>query len=230
MYGIIGAMDEEISAYLDEIELSTSHNWRGHHFYEGHLFGKSVIVVKTGVGKVLSAMITQRMFDSFPIERIIFTGIGGSINNTYEIGDIVIGRDTVQHDLDTTALGLPRGLIPYTDLRIIPCDHEKVGELIQLATEIGTAHIGRILTGDVFVAHRDDSRYDYLREELAGDVVEMEGASVGTVAHFNGIPFNLIRVISDRADGSAPKNFKDFLQDASKTTKKLMEAFLGEVP
>ena len=74
---------------------------------------------------------------------------------------------------------------------------------------------GRILTGDQFITEKSDEKRKLFTDTLEGDAVEMEGASVGFTAFMNDIPFVLVRVISDRADGNAPKNFKSFLNKSS---------------
>ena len=228
MIGLIGAMDEEIKEYLGALENKKEHNWNGYTFYEGTIYRQSVVILRTGVGKVLSAMVTQKVIDTFPISHILFSGIAGSINNGYDIGDIVIGLDTAQHDMDATSLGFSRAEIPYTNIRFVPCDKNGIKYLEKACSELSGVHTGRILTGDLFLDKKHGQEYVHLIDELDGDAVEMEGASVGTVAMINNIPFNLVRIISDKADGNAPHNFKMFLHNASVVNFEIIKGFIKE--
>ncbi|MBN2510297.1 MAG: 5'-methylthioadenosine/adenosylhomocysteine nucleosidase [Spirochaetales bacterium] len=225
MFLLLGAMDQEIEGYLSCLHNSTCNEWMGWVFHRGTISGVEIVVAKCGVGKVLSAMITQKLIDTFEVEHVLFTGIAGGINTRYEIGDIIIAKDTLQHDIDVRSLGFKRGSIPYTNLREVACDPVEGERLFLAAHGHGTVHQGRILTGDVFLSARDTPEYEYLTKELDGDAVEMEGASVGTVSFLNGIPFNLLRIISDKADGKAPAHFTSFLRNASHTLKAVIENY-----
>ena len=189
--------------------------WGGRTFYFGRLAGREVVAAKTGVGKVFSAMTTQRLIDICKPECILFGGIAGSINPEYGIGDLVIARDCMQYDFDATRFHFKLGEIPYEGIREIPCDPKLARIALSWSSGETAVHQGRILTGDRFLA--DKSSHSSLIEELGGDAVEMEGAGVGIVSHVNRVPFLLIRVISDKADGEVPINFKAFLRGASIT-------------
>jgi adenosylhomocysteine nucleosidase len=131
---------------------------------------------------------------------VIFTGVAGSINPDLQIGDVVVGRDALHHDMDATALGLERGAIPFSDFRIIPCDPGLVRIASDLTPPRGSCRVGRVLTGDQFIVSPATRRK--LREEFGGDCVEMEGASVALVCAVNDVGCVLIRTISDHADGT----------------------------
>ncbi|WP_455381914.1 5'-methylthioadenosine/adenosylhomocysteine nucleosidase [Salinispira pacifica] len=229
MIALLGAFDEEITALVQSLEGAEKREWNQFLFHEGTLEGRRVVVAKSGVGKSLAAMLTQKIIDHYAPESIIFTGLAGAINPDLDIGDTVVGRDCLQHDMDATALGFKRGEIPYSNFRVFRCDEE----LARIALECEPAPVsvetgnsdrkprvapGRILTGDTFLAQSMMKGRGYLREELAGDAVEMEGASVGLVASVNGVPFLIIRTISDRADGNARVDFNRFVPWASKNS------------
>ena len=170
------------------------------------LRGREALVVRCGVGKVQSALVAQRVIDAYRPEALILTGVAGALAPDLRPGDAVIARDTVQHDLDVTALGFARGEVPFSGERFFPC----APELVDAAATAVVPHglrIGRILTGDRFVTGADRACHAYLREELHGDAVEMEGAAVGQVCARNAVPYVVIRTISDRADGAAPVDF-----------------------
>ncbi len=225
---ILGAMDEEIATYLQRADTEE----RGEGMFRIHLGTwreRPVLIAKTGVGKVLSAMVTQRLIDSFPIERIIFTGIGGGIDPALHIGTVVIAEDCVQHDFDATAVGFERGRIPYTPYRFIRCDEGLVRTA--LTCEVAGTDVvpGRILTGDQFITAADSRDFRYLREELHGHLIDMEGTSVALVAAVHAIPCLVIRVVSDRADGKAPADFGAFLDRASGYSGRVVEHILDHL-
>ena len=207
---LIGALDEEIKAYLDQLAHTKTTQWNSLTFYEGSLFGQSVVLVKCGVGKVFASLVTQKLIDAFQPKAIVFTGVAGALNPSYEVGDIVVAHDCIQHDLNTTALGIPRGQVPYTDFRFFETD-TKLKTLALSAETEHTLHSGRIVTGDQFLTQKELHDYHYLTTELAGDAVEMEGAAVGFVCAVNAIPFLLIRTISDKADDEAGQSYTEFL-------------------
>lgn len=206
---VLGAMDGEVAAITAGMEVDSRGEWRGFPVVRGTIAGRPVVVSRTGVGKTLSAMLCQHLIDEYAPERIIFTGVAGALREDLEIGDTVIAEDTMQHDIDVTALGFERGRIPYSPYRFFVCDPR----LVEAAMAVGGAHgraqdrphgsvhRGRILTGDQFIA--DAGRREELASAFDAIAVEMEGASVGLVAAVNATPFLLIRTISDHSDGSA---------------------------
>lgn len=213
----MGAMDDEIDEYLSHLEHSTRKDFSGFTFYEGNLHGKEIVVSKSGVGKVFAAMTAQKLIDTYNPSYFIFTGIAGALNQTLEVGDIVIAEDSIQHDLNVTALGFDIGTIPYTDYRIFNSDIT----LRDLALTTPTTHKlfkGRVLTGDQFIVEKNSPHLTYLTKHLKGDVIEMEGASVAQVCTINNVPFLIIRTVSDNADNSATISFNEFLPIASKNS------------
>lgn len=215
MYLVLGAMNEEIAAYRDVFQMVSEEEWNGFPSYRMRYRSIDLVVAKSGVGKVLAAMVCQHLLDVHRPKAVIFTGIGGALNPSYDIGDLVISRDCMQHDLDATALGIPRGKVPFTPYHVLEADSRLRAFMQGFAPPWGRMWEGRVLTGDQFVAGAQRARMPYLTEELEGDVVEMEGASVGLVCTVNRTPFLLLRIISDRADGNAPSDFAAFLDHAS---------------
>lgn len=206
---VLGAMDGEVAAITAGMDVGSRGEWRGFPVVRGTIAGTPVVVSRTGVGKTLSAMLCQHLIDEYAPERIIFTGVAGALREDLEIGDTVIAEDTMQHDMDVTALGFERGQIPYSPHRFYVCDPGLVEAAIAVDSAHraphggahGDVHRGRVLTGDQFIA--DPARREELASAFDAIAVEMEGASVGLVATVNAIPFLLIRTISDHSDGSA---------------------------
>jgi 5'-methylthioadenosine/S-adenosylhomocysteine nucleosidase len=233
---ILGALDCEIKTFKQKLKNRNVNSWKGRELYLGSLEGRDVILVKSGVGKVLAAMVTQRIIDSYPVDAVIFSGLAGALNPGYGIGDIIIGADTIQYDMDVTAMNFELGEIPFTGIRILKSDPALMEAALSVtATPWGktflekhAVHVGRILTGDRFVVHTADSESRrILRAHLAGDAVEMEGAAVGLVAFSNGIPFLLTRTVSDRADGNARKDFSKIMKSASDNSYHLVTHILS---
>ncbi|OMD07171.1 5'-methylthioadenosine/S-adenosylhomocysteine nucleosidase, partial [Paenibacillus odorifer] len=113
--GLIGAMDEEIKLLLEGMEDKRTKVKAGIQYYIGNILGKSVVLCKSGVGKVNAAVTTQILIDNFGVSRVLFTGVAGAVHPELNIGDIVIASTCVQHDMDATGLGFARGEIPYQE-------------------------------------------------------------------------------------------------------------------
>jgi 5'-methylthioadenosine/S-adenosylhomocysteine nucleosidase len=229
MIGIIGALDEEINAFLDHLENKKETKWNGFTFFEGEILGKKVVLVKSGIGKVFASLVCQKLIDTYAPEKIIFTGVAGSLNNELEIGDVVVGKDAVQHDLDGAYLGAKLGQIPYTDYRFFKADEKLVKIALEAIPEGHKIISGRVLTGDQFITQKEKSEKQKIFEELEGDCIEMEGASVGQVCTINNIPFVIIRSISDKADGSDARDFDKFKHIAAENSSKVVLRILEKI-
>lgn len=204
MLGIIGAMDEEVSklkAGLKDYEVITK---AGMDFYRGTMSGKSVVIVKSGIGKVNAAICAQILADVFGVTVIINTGIAGSLNDKINIGDIVLSKDALQHDMDTTAFGYDVGVIPRMETSAFPGDEALTRLAEECCREVldgVQTFVGRVVSGDQFIS--DKEKKQWLTETFDGYCTEMEGAAIAQAAYLNGIRFLIIRAISDKADDSA---------------------------
>lgn len=225
----MGAMEEEVSCLQDIITVHNSINKAGMVFFEGKLEGKDVILVHSGIGKVNAAICAQILIDIFGVERILFTGVAGAVATKLRIGDIVIGSDVMYHDLDCTQFGYELGQVPRLKVRAFPADKELVRLAREAAARVGESgvFVGRILTGDRFIADRCLAME--LGSKLGGLCTEMEGAGVGHTCYLNGIPFLLIRCISDQANGTAPADFSKFYREAAKTATMIIKYILNDM-
>lgn len=208
---IMGAMDEEVAVFVEQMELEREEVWHEFSFYLGKLWKQDVVVVKSRIGKVFAAMMTQHLIDIYSPTSVLFTGVAGGLNPDYEIGDVVVATDTIQHDLDARVFGYQRGQVPRTSYREFVCDQNLVKKALHAELEKGQLHQGRVLSGDQFISESQRPEFNYLRAELVGDAVEMEGAAVGQVCTVNQVPFLIIRTISDKADGTATQDYENFL-------------------
>ena len=124
MLGIIGAMSEEVANLKAEMEDVLVCSAAGMDFYQGTLRGKEVVVVRSGIGKVNAAICSQLLVDQYHVTGIINTGIAGSLRNEINIGDIVLSKDTLQHDMDATGFGYPVGQIPQMGVLAFEADRK----------------------------------------------------------------------------------------------------------
>jgi adenosylhomocysteine nucleosidase len=222
-------MKEEVDLLLQQMDKERTIVRAGIDFAEGRIFGRRAVVVKSGVGKVNAAVCTQILIDAFAVDAIIFTGVAGALDPTLDIGDIVVSLDAMHHDMDATALGFPRGTIPFHPASVFAADPALVRIALESGRELYRERIvtGRVLSGDQFVADRETVRR--LHEELQGTCTEMEGAAVAQVCAMNGIPFVIVRSMSDKADGSAHINFQQFTAWASERSYRLIERMLQKL-
>lgn len=204
-------MDAEISEFLVHAEIVAQENWHGFIFYTVRLQGREAILVKCGVGKVFAALVSQHLIDAYSPDALIFTGVAGALNPEYAIGDVVIGRECIQHDVDGIALGFARGRLLYTEYQTFAGDPAMLKAALGAQLDGHKIRAGRILTGDQFMTRTEINHHRYLMDELAGDAVEMEGGALAQVCAVNGIPYLVVRTISDRADGDAVEDFTRFL-------------------
>ncbi|MDA3809764.1 MAG: 5'-methylthioadenosine/adenosylhomocysteine nucleosidase [Spirochaetaceae bacterium] len=219
---LLGAMDGEIESFLKSLTINEKIVWNGFTIYRG-IYGQSdLIIAKTGVGKVLSAIITQKIIDDYSPSAIICTGIAGSLNKEIGIGDILVGSDSVQHDFDATHFNFKIGEIPYTSYRFVKSDETLLNIALKYKLEGQKIVSGRVLTGDQFISGQ-------MTNELDGDCVEMEGASIALVATINKIPHLIIRTISDKADGEKKVNLREFLKKSSENSLKMVQYILNNL-
>lgn len=222
MIGIIGAMHEEIIELKKEISDLSEKTSAGMSFFEGNLHNKKVVLVESGIGKVNAAVCAAILIEKFKVSKIIFTGVAGGIATDLDVGDIVISKDLIQHDVDVTAFGALPGEIPRMENSTFRADPKLVNVAEDAAKSIGGLNVktGRILSGDQFISSMD--KIKWMRNTFAGDCVEMEGAAVAHVCTLYGVPFVVIRAISDKADHSAEIDFAQFVVSAAANAKKIV--------
>ena len=226
---LLTAMEEELQSFLDHSTRLGSESWAGETLHHLECAGQTCVAVRSGVGKVLASMVTQHLIDRFQPSRLILSGVAGALNPDYEPGDIVLARDLIQHDLDVRALGFPRGQVPWSNDRIFT----SCPDLLRMAQKLQTPHrlfTGRILTGDQFFTHAELLSHAYVRDELAGDAIEMEGAAVAQVCSRHQLPFLVVRTISDKADGSAHLDFSRLLPEVARNSWSVVEGLLSALP
>ena len=208
--GIIGAMRIEVETLVEKMENVTVRKRTWSDYYEGTLEGLPVVVVQCGVGKVNAAMCTQILCDFYGVTHLVNTGIAGSLNAELDIGDLVVSRDAMYHDFDCFAFGYPTGKVPGMDVIAFPADQMLTEYAFAAAEAVNPGHvrIGRIASGDQFVASK--SLKEQIITRTQGLCTEMEGAAIAQTAYRNGLPFVILRAISDKADDSAEMDYPTF--------------------
>lgn len=208
--GIIGAMAVEIETLKENMVNMRQTERTGMVFYEGELQGVDAVLVQSGIGKVNAAICTQILCDCFDVTHVVNTGIAGSLLAELDIGDLVISQDAIHHDFDLRFWGRPVGQVPGFDVTAFPAD-EKMVELAFTAAEgvnPGHTRIGRVASGDQFICSKEQK--EKIIADTQGICAEMEGASIAHTAYRNGVPFVIIRAISDKADDSAEMDYPTF--------------------
>lgn len=208
--GIIGAMRVEVETLVEQLEGAHSSERTWSTYYEGKLEGLDVVVVQCGVGKVNAAMCAQILCDCYGVTHIVNTGIAGSLCKELDIGDLVVSCDAMYHDFDCGGFGYPVGKVPGMDVIAFPADDQLIGYAFAAAEAVNPGHtkVGRVASGDQFVCEK--ALKEKIITNTQGLCTEMEGAAIAQTAYRNGIPFVILRAISDKADDSAEMDYPTF--------------------
>ena len=208
-------MAVEVELLKEKMEDLTVTNHAGMEFYDGKLEGLDAVVVQCGVGKVNAAMCAQILCSVFGVTHLVNTGIAGSLCAELDIGDLVVSRDAMYHDFDCVHFGYEMGKVPGMDTVAFPADEAMIRYALTAAEEVnpGHARIGRVASGDLFVAEK--SIKNGIIEKTAAICTEMEGAAIAQTAYRNKVPFVILRAISDKADDSAQMDYPTFETQAA---------------
>ncbi len=228
--GIIGAMELEVEQLKTQLSQASITRKAGMDFHEGILNGASVVIVRCGIGKVNAALCVQILADVFQVTHVINTGVAGSLNADLDIGDILISKDALYHDMDVTIFGYKPGEVPQMGFREFSADEHLATLAQETCKKVNPgihARVGRVVSGDQFIS--DKTVKERLISEFHGDCAEMEGASIAHGAYLNQIPFVIIRAISDKADDSAEMDYPTFEAQAAKHSAALVTEMVGKI-
>lgn len=229
MVGLIGAMSVEVEALMDQLEDRQERRIGMDVFVSGKLFGKEAVLSVCGPGKINAALCAQSLILHYHPEWILNLGVAGAGDTTVSIGDMVIATAAVQHDMDTSPIGDPVGLVSKINLVEIPCDASLRARLVKAASAVQgvKVHEGVIATGDQFINSGEvRSRIHRLFNAKA---VEMEGGAVAHACYAHGVPCGVLRSISDQADGRSDMDYPSFTKLAARHSQQVVEAlFRGE--
>ncbi|MDG4657199.1 5'-methylthioadenosine/adenosylhomocysteine nucleosidase [Ectobacillus antri] len=228
--GIIAPMEEELKLLRSKMDIESTEKLANFEFYKGTLDGVDTVLVRSGIGKVNSAVAAQILITLYKVNFLINSGVAGALNPKLKVGDILISRDSVQHDVDQTAIDEPPGKFEDADVIYYKAD-ERLVRLAQEATKglPGVkSYIGRVASGDQFVS--EEKRRNEIISTFQADVVEMEGGAIGQVAYLNRIPYIIIRSISDPASEGGGEDYQKFVKLAAKNAGYLIEEMIKRLP
>lgn len=217
---IMGAMEEEIAPLLAYFKNYETVEFAKNRYYVTHYKGLELIIAYSKIGKVNASLTASTLIEKFGAQKLLFSGVAGAVNPRLKIGDLIVATKLAQHDLDITAFGHPHGFVPGGAVYV-----ESDKALTQISKNVARAQNKEILegiiaTGDQFIC--DEAKKTWIGETFHADALEMEGASVAVVCDALGIPFCILRAISDAADMDAGFSFDTFLESAAKESAALM--------
>ncbi len=223
--GIIAAMQIEIDGIWERLQNPSAETISGIQYVRGHLHGKTVIAAKCGIGKVFAAVCAQTMILRYAPDCIVNTGVAGGLADHLQVLDLVIASHVVQHDMDTSGLGDPVGLLSGIDIVQIPCDGHIVSALERSVQILDKPHmLGTIASGDTFVCTQQQR--SRIREQFHAAACEMEGGAVGQVCYINQVPFGILRSISDSASADSGMDYPVFAAKAAETAVATIDQML----
>jgi adenosylhomocysteine nucleosidase len=231
--GLIFAMQEEQEGLQAHIQDKQIHQIAKRSFIQGELWGHPIVMVLAGIGKVAAASTTNLLIHHFQVNQLILSGVAGAAESALKVGDVVIAKELLQHDMDASPL-FPRFEIPLTGksrflankdlhqaLQIATqqfiqnlSEHFSGAQIEQFQLQNVTSHTGLIASGDQFI--HDAQVLHQLKQALPDLLaVEMEGAAIAQVCDEHELAFAILRTISDSADDTAHIDFQSFVKNVA---------------
>jgi len=226
--GIMSALPEELAAILALVDEAKTAEVAGRRLHRGQLRGHDVVLTLSGMGKVATALTTTLLIERFGVGGLLFSGVAGGLGPGVQVGDVVLARTLVQHDLDASPL-CPRYQVPDLGMDELPTDHRLRAALVAAAQTVVQAppaaatafglkqprvHEGLVISGDRFIASTAQAA-TLLQELPRALAVEMEGAAMAQVCAAYCLPCAVLRLVSDRADDQAHVDFQRFLSEVA---------------
>lgn len=228
----MGALEQEVNLLLEDMKNLKIDNKGGRSYYHGDLYGIETVLVYSRVGKVAASSTATSLIERYGIDKLVFVGVAGAMQSHCQIGDIIIGTELYQHDMDATPV-FQRHEIPFTDMiffkseqRLIDLANQAARGFISQITQFIQKEklaffniekpqiiLGKIASGDSFVTH--SKRKAILDNMPDVTAVEMEGAAVAQVCYDHGIPSLVVRVVSDQANDNSPIDFQRFISSVA---------------
>ena len=233
--GIIAAMEVESKLILDALKKNgglKETKAGGTVFYEGSIGSKQIVLARSGVGKVNGALCAQRMVLQFGADFIINSGIAGAIGKGLGVFDVVVSSDAVYHDMDAVAWGYKVCQVPQMDVFSFEADKKTVAAIQEIFPTLPEAKghklaVGRVASGDQFVA--DKALKERIIKNCAPLCVEMEGAAVAHAAYLCGVPFVILRTLSDMADEGEGTTYVFNEETAAHLSGAILLAIIGKM-
>lgn len=226
--GIIGAMDCEVDPLIAQMEHAQTLTVGSIKFTQGTLCGKDTVIARCGIGKVFAAMCAQTMILHFGVSAIVNVGVAGSLCDGLRIGDIAVATKTVQHDMDTSPIGDPVGLISGINLVYLPCS-ARLCDLLASCIEAQGVHYlrGTVASGDVFVA--SPAQRARITDNFDAVACEMEGAAICQVCYANSVEVGILRAISDNCNDPSTMDYQTFRDSSAKVGCKILLDFMSRI-
>jgi len=227
--GIIAAMNIEAEGILARMTDVTAETVSGVTFAAGKLHGIPCVVAVCGIGKVFAALCAQTMILRYNPRLILNSGVAGSLSDSLIIGDIAVAESLVQHDMDTSALGDPVGMISGIHIVHLPCDEEASSHLARCAATLEGVSVKRgvIASGDKFMSDGGEKRR--IADTFGAVACEMEGAAIGQVCYVNQVPCAVMRAISDGGDEAAALDYPTFAKMAADRAVRAIDLFFADM-
>ena len=226
--GIIGAMQIEVEALCAAMENTECETVGNMTFVYGDLKGKRVVCAKCGIGKVFAAMCAQTMILRYAPACIINSGVAGTLSESLSIGQIALAEQVVQHDMDTSPIGDPVGLISGINLVYLPCSERLCSLLADCVAAQGVHYVlGTVASGDVFVASPEQ------RARITGNfdavACEMEGSAICQVCYANGVEVGILRAISDNCNDPSTMDYQTFRDSSARVGCRILLDFMSRI-
>ena len=224
---IMGAMPEEVEPLLKFFGKYETVNYANNKYYVVNYKGNEIVIAYSKIGKVNSTITAATMIEKFGCEKLLFSGVAGAVSSELKVGDLVVATKLAQHDLDISAFGHPYGFVPEGAVF-----EEADKGLIEVAKSVAddksiTLKEGIIVTGDQFVC--ENERKEWIAKTFDAAALEMEGASVAVTCNALGVPFFILRAISDAADMDASFSFDEFLETSAKISADFVISMVDKI-
>ena len=222
--GIIGAMQMEIDDLHEAMEDTSEEIVSGVKFLSGRIGETEIVAAVCGIGKVFAAICAEAMILRYQPDQIINIGVGGSLTRDLGVLDVAVADNVMQHDMDTSPLGDPVGLLSGINRIFLPADRQIVDALCRIMAEKKINYRrGTIATGDQFIASQEQK--ERIRSRFEAIAAEMEGGSIGHVCYINQVPFAILRSISDSEGGAM--DYQTFAEKAAEQSIEIVKEYIA---
>jgi adenosylhomocysteine/aminodeoxyfutalosine nucleosidase len=220
-------MVEELEPILEYMHIRDKVNHANNTYYLAEFQGEEIVLAYSKIGKVNASVTATVMIEKFGVKKLLFSGVAGAIDSDLKIGDLITATQVCQHDVDLTVFGYKHGFIPESEI-YFGCDKSLIEKSLKVAEKMGIKlKKGIIASGDQFIHSKE--RKEWIKEVFGASAIEMEGGAVGCVCWNEGVPFFMLRAISDTAEEGAGVDFDEFLEESSRVSARFLIEMLKEI-
>lgn len=215
--GLIIAMQKELDLFADCLQNFEVQTIDGRQYLHGQYKQNEIVAVVCGMGKVNAACGALMLLHHFKSDIIVNVGISGGLDNSVAIGDFVIGKDIVYHDVwcgENLALGQVQNFPLY-----FHSDPALIAKLPAWRQAL-------LCSGDWFVTTADElQKIKTVFPE--GVAIDMESAAIAQVCHAAGVPMLSVRQISDTPGiEHHAEQYAEFWRNAANRTVEVLQNIL----